>query len=274
MSISDIEIVSLRNEIHKANDNSELVKTLFERRTAGRIYNPLENAAATEELKEQIAEWQYDNAAVVMVFGCFDAPFHSNHQRFLLDCKLQGVEKYYNRLSEGGVLDVPWQQLDIESKQGFSQAVLADGAVKLVVSIDGDKRVAASKGFVPGKGNSARPLQSWETRADNVLGLSLQLDERQGFRSPVVDAVTIHDHHALPGTIHANTLDMIAEFRPDVWTLYHEAKDDIIAASADSRLFDIDIVVIEDERGYDALDPRTGRPFSTTDLVRRVKGDL
>lgn len=274
MGISNIELVSTRNEVLRAEDNAELIRSVFEERVSGRMYNPLDDPMATEKLRSQVDLWKEEGSTVVMVFGCFDAPFHVNHQRFLFDCKLQGVAKYYDKVSQEENLDESWQSLDTASKKEFAKAVLDYGAVKLVVSTDGDDRIASSKGYAEDKGGSPRPLLSWRSRTENILGLSLGLDDSGNQRSPIVDAVTMHDHFSLPGTVHASTVDMVADFQPDVWALYHEAEGDILAASNDPRLSRTDIVVIDSPENYSVVDPRTGRPFSTTDLVRRVKGEI
>ncbi len=271
MAVYDLAPDQQKNEVIKAHDHGDFIHHAFDRIREGRSFNPIEDPSATEQLIEQVREWQSEDKVVAMTFGCFDAPFHPNHQRFLLECKLQGVVEYYNRFFSNQ-LNEPWQELDFESRHEFANAALSDGAVKMVVSMDGDQRVAHSKGFSANKGNSSRPLLGWDTRTGNVLGLSLPLNHDPNLRVPVVDAVTIHDQYALPGTMHSSTPDMVAGVDPDVWSLFYEAESDIETATSDPRFKNTTIAVIDGAAGYHVNDPITGKAFSTTSLVNRIKG--
>jgi hypothetical protein len=259
------------NEVHLAAANAEMITAVFEAQTAGKLYDPLHDSYAPEALRQQIETWKNDGAVVAMVFGGFDAPFHKNHRQFLFECKAQAAPIHYTR-HMAQQAKIEWAELSQKDRQEYTTAVMADGHIKLVVSTDGDERIGKSKGFNPAKGSSVRPLQSWQTRAENLTGFSLQLTGDHGLRTPIVDAVTVHDHLALPDTIHANPVDMVATFLPDVWALYHEAETDIAIASTDTRLGDLHIVVLTDDESQ-AMDPMTGKPFSTTALVKRIKGE-
>lgn len=270
MNLRYLETVSGGNKVNDAHDNAELIRDVFESQTASRVYNPILDPTATEKLTEQVEDWKKDGNTVVMVFGGFDAPFHINHQQFLLDCKAHGVPRHYqDYYAESAGLD--WQDLPKDEQNDIIRGTLADGRIKMIVSTDGDERIGNSKGFNPTKGGSIRPLQGWSTRAHNLSGLSLQLRSTSSSRTPIVDAVTVHDHLALPDTVHAVPVDMVAQFQPDVWTLYFEAENDIAAAENDPRLADTDVYVIQGD-DYRAIDPLTGESYSTTALVRRIKG--
>lgn len=265
------EALAGTNEVYAAHDNAEIIRNVFEAQTRDKLFNPIEDPSATDALKDQIEAWKQDGDVVVAVFGGFDAPFHINHQQFLLDCKAHGVPLYYER-NHAAQTGFSWEELEQPWKDAYIKGALADGKIKMVVSTDGDQRIADSKGFNPNKGGSPRPLQGWATRAHSLSTFSLQLNGNAYVRTPVVDAVTVHDHLALPGTIHADPVDMVATLKPDVWTLFHEAERDISVASIDARLSGAEMFVIQGD-DYKAIDPLTGEPFSTTALVRRIKGE-
>ena len=266
-----LDTVSGGNKVSEAHDNAELIMSVFESQTANRVFSPIYDPSATEKLSDQVSQWKDDGNTVVMVFGGFDAPFHINHQQFLLDCKAHGVPRHYQDFYAEAA-GIEWHDLPKQEQNDIIRGTLADGKIKMIVSTDGDERISNSKGFNPNKGSSPRPLQGWLTRAHNLSGLSLQLDDSSLSRTPIVDAVTVHDHLALPDTIHAVPVDMVARLQPDVWTLYFEAENDIAAAEADSRLTNTDVFVIQGD-DYRAIDPLTGKPYSTTALVRRAKGE-
>lgn len=266
-----LDTLSNGNKVKDAHDNAELIRNIFESQTAEKVYDPLSDPSATEKLTEQVQQWKNTGNTVVMVFGGFDAPFHINHQQFLLDCKAHGVPRHYQDHYAASA-GIDWQDLSKDEQDSIIRGTLSDEKVKLIVSTDGDMRISDSKGFNPNKGSSPRPLQGWSTRAHNLSGLSLQLDDAHTSRTSIVDAVTVHDHLALPGTVHAVPVDMVAQFRPDVWTLYFEAENDIAAAEVDTRLGNTDVYVIQGD-DYRANDPLTGESYSTTALVRRIKGE-
>jgi hypothetical protein len=271
MKSRNLETISSGNRINDAFDNAELIRKVFELQTAEKVYNPIDDPTATEKLKSQVLQWKDEGNTVVMVFGGFDAPFHVNHQQFLLDCKAHGVPRHYQDYYAQRA-GINWEDLSKVDQVEITQNTLAEGKIKMIVSTDGDERISNSKGYNPKKGSSPRPLQGWSTRAHNLAGLSLQLDQRGSKRSPIVDAVTVHDHLALPNTIHAKPVDMVATFQPDVWTLYFEAETDIELARNDTRLSSMDVYVLQGD-DYRMDDPLTGEPFSTTALVRRIKGE-
>src|SRR3990167_5213330 len=117
------------NEVRKAYTNLETIRGLFERQTTGKLYDLLENPGATDALSERGREWQDNGDVVVMVFGGFDAPFHSNHQAFLFDCKAQGAATYYER-HHAREMGASWEELDDTGRGSYIEAVLADGCVR------------------------------------------------------------------------------------------------------------------------------------------------
>ncbi len=272
MTQRGIEAPLAGNTVRDRFENGDIINAIFEQQTANKLYNPIDNPQATDMLAQQVEAWKAAGDVVVAVFGGFDAPFHINHQRFLLDCKTHGVIRHFDTHT-AHILGTTWDELDTEAKEDYTRATLADNKIKMIVSTDGDERIAGSKGNNPKKGNSVRPLQAWSTRAHSLLSFSLQLTNDPAFRTPIVDAVTIHDQLALPDSVHADPVDIVATLKPDVWTLFHEAERDIDVASTDGRLSDIDLYVLTNDPANDAIDPLTGRSFSTTGLVRRIKGE-
>lgn len=249
----------------------DLINEVFAAQNRLSIYNPEIDELATLRLKKQVKDWRDAGEVVVMTFGCYDGQLHANHKRSLFDIKLQGVAHFYEMYSDS--TDVPWNFLSVEDKLDFTNWAFAREAVKLIVSIDGNEQVNASKGFNAEKGGSIRPLFDWSDRADQVLGFGLRLDDSVNHRAPVVDCVTMHDRITLPGSVHARPVDLVATLQPNIWTIYHESTTDINLASEDTRLQDTKIVVLDNTNGYDVMDPLTGQRPSTSNFIRRIRGE-
>lgn len=258
------------SEVPKAYNFGELIKNVMDRQHEETQFNPQINNKGAQELLRLRERWNEEEATVAMVFGTFDVPFHVNHQSFLIDCKMQGAVRHYQRFFEEDF--GPWEAQSKESQYEFTKQVLSEGSVKLIVSSDGDDRVALSKGNNPLKGGSPRPLQSWWARANSLSNFALDLS---GDGSPrrVVDALTIHDHITLDGTPHQSPKDLVTFLKPDIWTLFYEAKSDIQLALTDPELQDVPAVVIHGNQ-YSQIDPFTGKHYSTTGLVKRVMGQV
>lgn len=254
----------VRNTVKQAHDHRPIIERIVGEQIENRTFNPTEDPEATTKLKELTIDWREQGKLIVMVFGTFDAPFHPDHQGFLLDCKTQGVAWQWAKENNES-----WEELPDDEKEVVIRSKLTDGAIRLIVSSDGDARIQASKSGKAEKGGSVRPLQSWPTRVHNLAHFALSLTPGAP-STRIVDAITVHDHIEHPGTPHAVPNDLVHYIAPDMWTLYHEAKKDIVAAQLDSRLNKVEIRVI-DERGYGSIDPLTGEPYSTTALVNRAR---
>jgi len=242
------------------------IKGYFEQSFQKRIYNPLEDAEASQRLQDQVSTWKEQGKTVVFTSGVYDI-FHANHRTYLLHTKIAAApycwEKYNNQSD--------WKSLSQSQRSGFIDELVSNDLLKLVVSVDGNDDVAARKGFNPEKGNNERPIFDWQTRARDVL--SVAHESSQGARL-IADAVTIHDgkNPGLSGTLHTGIMEIAECVRPDVWSVYFESEDVIEALQTTHKdsFSDTSVFVLS---GHDFYHDRLlGGPFKTTSIVRRIGG--
>lgn len=238
-----------------------------------RIFNPLQNAQATDLLMRQRKQWAETDKTVVFTSGVFDV-FHANHRSYLMATRLVGVSVHYNsyEASRSGRL---WQETTQIERKEFTHHALAEEAIKQIVSVDGDMAVARRKGFIEEKGNIARPIYSWNSRVRDVLSASYTAPDESGARF-LADIATIHDNQEpeLQNGPHAGIMEMGYGLQPDVWAIYHESQDIIQSLLGDgynSNTANMQAIIVEQSDGIYS-DELLGGPFSTTALAKRMGG--
>lgn len=234
-----------------------------------KIYNSLAEEDATERLASSIEYWKGLGKTVVFTSGVYDG-MHPNHAAYLLNVKMLGSELDYNSKHNDN-----WDDLRQHEHEEYVRHCLATNALKLVVSLDGDKSVAVRKGWNPEKGSSSRPIFSLNTRMAEVAGLSYRSPANPNERVATVDAVTVHGEHDFPeGTPNSNLYNLNAEINPDVWGVYYESGDILEQAPLDDRLGRIAMRVIS-SGGDDSywFDDVMGH-ISTTSMIKRIKGEV
>lgn len=252
---------------------AETVKGFLEDGFAARMFNPLDDPEATANMHKVRETWRDQERTVVFTSGVFDV-MHGNHRAYLLTTKLAGVAIHFNRY-EAEEFGKPWSELGLEIRRDYAAHALSSDLVKQIVSVDGDDAVAQRKGFTVSKGNMARPIYGWDSRARDVLSSSISAPDGSGARF-VADAVTIHDnvHAELAETPHNDIMEIAHSVEPDVWAIYYESED-IIGALArevhNPRNPQIQPVIIERGQNF-YTDKMLGGPFSTTALALRING--
>jgi len=258
--------------IHQDLTPAAEVRSYWERSFLRRSYNPMESPLATENLRTQVDEWKAQGKTVVFTSGVYDL-FHANHRTYLFHTKIAAApfcwRKFYNHSSAP-----TWEQLTGAEQSVFTERLLKDDLLRLVVSVDGNLAVAERKGNNPEKGGNERPIYDWDTRSRDVLSAALEVSP--GVSSMIADAVTIHDRvePAFADTPHAGIME-IAEFvRPDVWSVYFESEDIIEAVSTThaNTFSDVGVTVLNGNDFYH--DRLLGGPFKTTAIVKRIGGTM
>lgn len=242
------------------------IRGFFEASFDQRSFNPLESDSADSRLQSQLEKWREASKTIVFSVGCYDL-FHANHRTYLLHTKLAALKHSWASWSSER-----WEDLDNDLKNEYAREALSKDLIKLVVSVDGNKRVAASKSFNPEKGGSARPIYDWKTRSRDVLSAGFEL--KPGSFKSIVDAVTIHDDNepVLIRAGHANPLEVASLIQPDIWSVFEESEDIISAVQtthADS-FKNTDFKIIPSQQFYG--DKLLGGSFSTTAITRRIGG--
>lgn len=246
--------------------SADEVRAYFEPSFSRRTFNRLDNPFASEGLVSQVENWQAEGKTVVFTSGVFDL-FHANHRTYLMHTKLAAAPHCWNKY---GNPDKLWRELNVNERADFTAGLLARDLLKLVVSVDGNMAAAIRKGFNPAKGNSARPIYDWTTRARDVLSSSHEIFP--GKSSFIADAVTIHDkvQPELAGTPHVGIMEIAKYVNPDVWSVFYESEDIIQSVNTThfEQFIGIDVVVLESHDFY--KDKLLGNTFGTTEVARRV----
>lgn len=250
----------------------ETVDGLLANSYARKLYNPLDDTEATERLTEQIRDWRKLGRAIVFGSGVYDL-MHPNHVAFFAQTRMAAVGALYDAGRYDRNIERSWAELSDRERLAVYGDVADD--IRLIESVDGNDAVASRKGGKADKGNSARPILDWHTRATSIAAVGHTPTGRGML--PLVDAVTIHDN-VVPefvGTPHEGIMQMGTFVRPDVWGVFCESDDVLEAAEQDpylTRLGRTSLVVLDGHNFYhDAL---LGTSLSTTPIVRRVKGEL
>lgn len=247
----------------------ETITGYFEFGMRGRVFNPLESAAASQQLNALVESWRaQDRTTIVFSSGVYDN-LHPNHNAYLLHTKLAAAPRHYERFY--ATPDLPtWSDLDPPDKAQFLDGVLSQKELRLIISVDGNESVAQRKGLNQAKGNTARPIFDWQTRAWGALSVSI---DAQDGRLPVVDAVTLHDNvePSLSATPHDDIM-AIAEFiQPDVWSVYFESQDILTRLEESAERFAH--TEVRRLTAHDYFSDKLVGGFSTSNIVKRLLGD-
>lgn len=244
------------------------MREFTEQAYTNRLFNPLEDAAATDQLLALRETWRQEGKETIFTSGVYDI-MHQNHVKFLQGMRAVAAPYIYGKrdaVREGKT----WQDLSERQRRDYRHHVVAADLARLVVSVDGNKAVSRRKGHQVEKGNMERPVFGWSSRARSVADLHLPLD---GVPHTVADAVTIHDNvePALAGTPHAGIMEIGAALRPDVWCVFYESLDIIEALQRDATGTYADITAIIIANNGLHHDELVGA-LSTTSITGRIRG--
>lgn len=261
-----LELQQHGTDIAVDSTSPDMVAMLSEMGFINRLYDPLANPQATERLGALREAWRQNGDTVVFTQGVFDM-FHLNHSALLLYSKMSAVPYHFNANEVGA-----WQDLSAEQQYDYTVHALSAGAIKQVVSIDGNAHVSARKNNNPDK-PSTRPILHWETRARDVMLASAAVD---GMTSRfLVDAVTMHDkvRPELIGTPHATISDIARYVGPDVWAIHSDSPQIISALEndVDGWFSGIQPVFLPNRGPYE--DGFAGE-ISTSSIIQRTVGGI
>lgn len=254
------------SRIHESASSPEFVVELLDDDWQQRLFNPLLSPDAEPRLLDLRHRWK-EAHTTVLTSGGYDL-LHIDHAAYLLDTKLQGAPSHYRARYEPETR-TSWEDLPDDARYSFMRDFLQREELKLIVSVDGNEKIAQRKGSRPEKGGGIRPLLDWRSRGRIIAALSLGLYGKK--RIPIADAITINDPIDLAGTSHENMLDQAALIQPDVWAAYHESEYIFEEVPTDDRLQEIEVRRI-DEVNYIG-DPLFDGKVGTTGILKRMRGD-
>lgn len=230
-----------------------------------KIFNPIVNEDATEELFNLRESWRNDQVITVFTSGVFDL-LHMDHAGYLLHTKAAGAALHYEEFN----LE-PWEELSPEEQREYTSDILSQEMIKLVVSVDGDKSVSNRKAA---KGGFQRPVYSWQTRAMMVASQSF-VDPRSNESRllPTVDAVTAHGPDDFPeNSIHSSHFRLVEKLQPDMWAIFGESIDILEGAPNIVSLGNVALRCILDREGTHYFKDGFLSKITTTKIVERILG--
>lgn len=153
------------------------MKFVFEYLAAGNIHQKNNGKdCSIASLRNLRNSWADDGSVVVFTAGVFDI-LHASHLLALTHYRLLGAHEYWARQ---GVKNPTIEML---------HETAASDKVRFILSVDTDSRVAGDKAFIPEKGNSLKPLVSWENR---TLLLARQSISGKNNTRNLIDFITSH----------------------------------------------------------------------------------
>lgn len=211
-------------------------------------------------LQQKRKAWGDDGSIVVFTAGVFDI-LHVSHLLALTHYRLLGAKEY---LLRRGKTDISTSDL---------HEVAASNKVRLVLSVDSDKRVAKDKAFVPGKGNCPKPLVSWENRV--LLLARQQVSRSDGTARPLVDFITKHgsDSCVCDACPHDDNAYIANAINPDVVVVSAGSPTTIQKLTENPESNGSKLIVIQEgELAYhDAL---IGGPIKSSAIILRAQSGL
>lgn len=194
--------------------------------------------------------------AIVLVDGAFDVP-QPNHDWYL---------RHVRALGAGLLLE----KLGLPATGPNIKDVIGSDAVSVVVTVDADEKINRKKGGLAEKGGIQRPVYPWQQRAERIAGLTFEQD---GVVRHVADLVTVEGDSEHIGTPLEDSL-VLASFMGrcgvlDGLVVYGEHRETLDLA----RTLDVRTLVISDETDY-VKDPRTNTRWSSSSLIKRIRGEL
>jgi hypothetical protein len=243
----------------------EEIIDLFEKAWSRRVFDSLADPSELSRLCDLVDRMRRNNrTTIVYTTGAFDI-LSLKHVAYLANTKLAAAGAHYDRHYAPTVHgNLPWSELDGESRRWWRGIFWERRELQLVVSVDSNDRISSRKGFDPAKGGAPRPVYDWLTRAREVANATMPVGS--GILGYIADAVTVHDMQGQsegPG----DHFDVAAVIQPDVWSYYFESDDIETLGPADPRLADTTFVRIGQE---DYFSDRFVGVFYTTSMVQRL----
>jgi hypothetical protein len=214
--------------------------------------------ASQDELVDRLASIARRGGHIAIVDGAFDVP-HDNHTWYLREARRLAAARHFGDTFTA-------------VSPAAQRAMAASSELTLIVTLDADAKIAFRKGFQPTKGNVARPVYTWEARANRIGGL--MIPNGYGAYQPILDLVTVEGDPRHQGTMFESHLDfgrtLVEQDLLGTWILFDEHKDTVATAHTHvGSRGDIISVVPQDQARF-AVDPSTGQHWSSSSIIQRI----
>ncbi len=240
-------------------NDASTIKSIFEHSLRRRIHDTKSGICMIDQLHETTKQWQEKGSVVLFTAGVFDL-LHATHLLALTHYRLLGAYEY---LLRKGITKPTVRQL---------HSVAASDAVRLIISVDTDKRVARDKSFLTSKGNSPKPIVSWENRV--LLLATQQISGRHDTARPLIDFITKHGDDAdicnSKDCPHTDNAYIARALEPDLVIVNKDSSKTLALLQQCSDASPTKIVVIDESRlAYS--DNLLGGPLKSSSMIKRAK---
>lgn len=221
-----------------------------------------EAVAAEGMLLQQLGAAKEAGKHVAIVDGAFDVP-HDNHTWYLREARMRAAHRHF-----GEAFRV--------AGRADKQAMVASSEIMLIVTLDADEKISASKGFMPEKGNTARPVYTWEARANRIGGFVVPTG--LGAYRPVLDLVTVEGDSRHVGTIFESHVKfgskLVESGLLDTWIMFDEHEGTLSQINEHvGHLAEYVVSVVQQDEARFSIDPRTGSWWSSSAIINMIKGN-
>lgn len=234
------------------------VKSIFEYSAASSIHQKNSGVECSiKDLRELRRSWENEGSIVVFTAGVFDI-LHTSHLLALTHYRLLGAHMYWARQ---GIKDPSIEML---------QEVATSDKVRFIVSVDTDARVAGDKAFMPEKGNSPKPLVSWENR---TLLLARQSISGKNNSRNLIDFITSHgaDACVCDDCPRSDNAHIAAAIKPDVIVVSSGSQSTIDKLREhDNELSNSKLVIIQ-ENNLSYYDKLLQGPIKSSSIIKRAQ---
>lgn len=258
----------LFNEIRTDTTRYEYIASIQQQ--PQKIFNPQQDEYATDRLLDLRNYWHKQGQTTIITTGVFDM-LHPDHMGYLAHVKSCAAGVRYEQKNPNKY----WSCLNQQRQEKYIRDALADRALRLIVSVDGDESVKARKGSNPEKGGAPTPVLAWHTRANMLAGQSIldPNDVNNETILPVVDAITIHGPNDFgPDSIHSSHFGLVSHLQPEAWGIYGESEDILNTAPHVRKLANIALVCVQNGPGKNYFSDQNIGKLSTTGIIQRIQG--
>ncbi len=234
------------------------VKSVFEHSAASNIQQKNNNdGCSIHALRELRNSWRDTGGIVVFTAGVFDI-LHTSHLLALTHYRLLGAHEYWMR------------QGAIHPSIDMLHETAASDRVRFILSVDTDSRVAGDKAFVPEKGNSPKPLVSWENR---TLLLARQSISGKNNHHNLIDFITSHGADACicDDCPQSDNAHIAAAIKPDVIVVSSGSQGTIDKLREHTNTLSGSKLIIIEEDNLSYHDKLLQGPIKSSSIIKRAQ---
>jgi len=219
----------------------------------------LEAPEALLWLGDQVSDAAHEGKHIGLVAGAYDVP-HDNHEWYIRNCRAQLARRvlYYK-----GLTPTPERIM----------RTMTNESLELIVSIDSDEALNLRKGGKAEKGGIPRPVYPWVARAHRIAGYSFEDPfAARGEVHHVADIVSKEctvNYEGTPMQCAATLAKYLKSVKLlDEYLVFDEHPQDI----ENARALGFEPIILRQAVRY-ATDPRTGKGYSSSGIIKQIRGN-